>query len=189
MTEKGIILDLFSESGNWSKPYREAGYEVIQVDLKHGKQDVRLIKYDPLRKVHGIIANPPCVVMSKARRRPTPDELLESLSCFDATCRLIALHSPVFWVIENPFHSRIRQFYGPPKQRIVMSRFGFPSSKETGLWGHFNKVKYPSEFTPHPAALEKTRSMKRSRKFDNMSSRQRAETPLLLGEMFFQANP
>ena len=38
------ILSLYDYSGNWSLPYREAGYEVVQVDLKRGGQDVRLLK-------------------------------------------------------------------------------------------------------------------------------------------------
>ena len=31
------ILSLFDYTGNWSEPYRQAGYNVIQQDLKHGK--------------------------------------------------------------------------------------------------------------------------------------------------------
>lgn len=33
------ILSLFDYSGNWPKPYLDAGYNVVQVDIKHG-QDV-----------------------------------------------------------------------------------------------------------------------------------------------------
>jgi len=30
------ILSLFDYTGNWSKPYRDNGYNVIQVDIKLG---------------------------------------------------------------------------------------------------------------------------------------------------------
>lgn len=51
------ILDLCSGSGEWSRPYREAGYDVIQVDVKDG-QDVRLLEVLPY-PVRGILAAPP----------------------------------------------------------------------------------------------------------------------------------
>lgn len=34
--ERNIIISLFDYTGNWSRPYRENGYEVIQVDIQHG---------------------------------------------------------------------------------------------------------------------------------------------------------
>lgn len=35
-SNKKVILSLFDYSGSWSKPYRDAGYDVVQVDLKLG---------------------------------------------------------------------------------------------------------------------------------------------------------
>lgn len=183
-----VILDLFSHSGNFSRPYKEAGCEVIQIDIRLGHEDIRLLPYIEGKYIDGIIACPPCQKMSKARNKPTDSELIESLSCFDAVARLVVLYKPSFWVFENPFHSRIRKFYGPPRQRIVMSRFGFPSSKETGLWGNFNIVKYPEVIEAHPSALTKSRSCRRSKEFENMNANQRAETPVGLGQAFFKAN-
>jgi|TARA_R100000501_G_C2548953_1_gene64445 superfamily I DNA and RNA helicase len=37
------IISLCDFTGEWSRPYKEAGYDVLQVDLKHG-QDVRLFE-------------------------------------------------------------------------------------------------------------------------------------------------
>ena len=31
--EKNIILSLFDLTGNWSKPYKDNGYEVIQITI------------------------------------------------------------------------------------------------------------------------------------------------------------
>lgn len=36
MADKKIILSLFDLTGNWSRPYKENGYEVIQVDIQLG---------------------------------------------------------------------------------------------------------------------------------------------------------
>lgn len=32
---KHLVISLFDHSGNWSRPYLNAGYEVIRVDIKH----------------------------------------------------------------------------------------------------------------------------------------------------------
>lgn len=181
-----LILDLYSLSGNFSRPWKEAGYDVLQVDIKPGpgiQQVVRLMDWVPNRKVLGIIACPPCNKISKARgKRPTEAEFLESVSCFDAVSRMVLLYNPVFWVFENPFHSAIRRFYGPPRQRIRMSWFGFPASKETGLWGDFEPVKSKaSDWNP-------VRGAHGTNMIGDLGSRKlRAETPELLGIRFFEA--
>lgn len=56
-----IILSLFDYSGNWSRPYANAGYEVYQIDLKLGFDINTLIPEEfPFETVHGILAAPPC---------------------------------------------------------------------------------------------------------------------------------
>jgi intein/homing endonuclease len=52
------ILSLCDYTGNWAKPYADAGYKTILVDLKHG-QDVRLLE-KPQEEIYGILAAPPC---------------------------------------------------------------------------------------------------------------------------------
>ena len=61
---KGTILSLCDFTGSWSRPYREAGYHVVQVDLQHG-QDVRLLRR-LAEPVHGILAAPPCTHFSRS---------------------------------------------------------------------------------------------------------------------------
>lgn len=58
------ILSLCDYSGTWSKPYRDAGYDVIQIDLQRGGQDVRLLQRE--KDVHGILAAPPCTCFARA---------------------------------------------------------------------------------------------------------------------------
>src|SRR3990170_5054740 len=51
-----IILDLCGGTGAWSKPYKDAGYDVRLITLP--EQDVRY--YKPPDRVYGILAAPPC---------------------------------------------------------------------------------------------------------------------------------
>ena len=81
------ILSLFDYSGNWSKPYRDAGYHVIQIDIKHG-QDVRLLKLAGLPTIHGILAAPPCTEFASSGARWWAEKgeqaLLDGLALVDA---------------------------------------------------------------------------------------------------------
>lgn len=62
-TEGKIILDLCGGTGSWSKPYRDAGYDVRLVTLPDN--DVRT--YEPPAGVYGILAAPPCTEFSVAK--------------------------------------------------------------------------------------------------------------------------
>lgn len=67
------ILSLFDKSGVWSKPYKDAGYTVIQVDIQNRNSiDVFELMDDVMKQVvegkseginvnvYGILAAPPC---------------------------------------------------------------------------------------------------------------------------------
>jgi len=84
------ILDLCGGSGAWSKPYADAGYDVLIIDPVADGRDVRLLQAKQGR-IHGILAAPPCTVWSYARNRypPTEAEILESLSAVDACHRIV----------------------------------------------------------------------------------------------------
>ena len=55
MNKDKIILDLCGGTGSWSKPYRDAGYDVRVITLPDN--DVRT--YEPPENVYGILAAPP----------------------------------------------------------------------------------------------------------------------------------
>ena len=69
------LLDLFCGAGGASKGYAEAGFEVVGVDLKHGKrypfeylrQDVMSLDIDFLRSFDVIHASPPCQLFSSTK--------------------------------------------------------------------------------------------------------------------------
>lgn len=144
------IVSVFDYSGEWSKPYLENGYEVIQIDLKRGK-DIRTINYTDLPdEIHGILLAPPCTDFSVSGaqywgQKDQDGRTFKSIALMDAGLRLIALKKPVFWVLENPV-GRIKNFLGPPKMWFQPHQFaGWADdpekeryTKKTGLWGDFN---------------------------------------------------
>ena len=57
---KKIILDLCGGSGSWSRPFKEAGYDVRLITLP----DYDVCTYQPPENVFGILAAPPCTEFS-----------------------------------------------------------------------------------------------------------------------------
>ena len=97
-----ILLDLCGGSGAWSKPYRDAGWEVTKIDTRDG-QDVRIYQYAG-QEVDGILAAPPCTVFAVAgnRWKRSQMEMVGGLSVVDACLRMVLLYKPRFWCLENP---------------------------------------------------------------------------------------
>jgi hypothetical protein len=146
MTKDKRIISLCDYSGNWCKPYRDAGYEVIQVDLKFG-QDIRLLKY--MDDVYGVLAAPPCTHFSVSGaqywKKKGDVALLEGLALVDACLRFIVATRPVFWALENPV-GRLKDYIGKPTMYFNPCDYGDPYTKKTCLWGKFNMpVKHPVE--------------------------------------------
>lgn len=55
-----IILDLCGGTGSWSRPYKEAGYDVRLITLP----EYDVLTYEPPESVYGILAAPPCTEFS-----------------------------------------------------------------------------------------------------------------------------
>jgi len=128
-----IILHLCADIGSDSKPYRDAGYEVICI----GK-DIGVENYHPPENVYGIIANPVCTEFTIARTNAKCGDLEKGMFLVRQCQRIIESCSPVFWVIENPASGRLRQFLGKPNYVYQPWWFGSPWTKSTALWGVFN---------------------------------------------------
>lgn len=114
------LLTLFDYSGLWAKPFWDAGWDVIQMDIKHG-QDLNQFKsvedvFDwGINEVHGIIAAPPCTdfASSGAQYWPKKDAngtTAKSLELVRQVQRFANLFAPTdldceevfFWAVENP---------------------------------------------------------------------------------------
>lgn len=139
-----IILDLCGGTGAWSKPYKDAGYDVRLVTLP--EHDVKT--YQPPDNIYGILAAPPCThfTVSGAQYWKTKDadgRTFEDCTILTACLMIIARAQPKFWAIENPV-GRMRKLLGDPDFKFDPYDFGDPYTKRTYLWGHFNSpVKSP----------------------------------------------
>ena len=148
-----IILDLCGATGSFSKPYKEAGYDVRVITLPD--YDVR--EYAPacelendVYKVYGILAAPPCTQFSLARREYqalTPRDLEAGMETVKACLNIIwwwqlqetDCHLK-FWALENP-KGLLQRILGKPYLEFNPCDFGDPWTKPTDLWGFFNKPK------------------------------------------------
>ncbi len=134
------ILQLCADTGTDTKPYKDAGYNVILI----GK-DIGVENYHPPEDVYGIIANPVCTefsaaaidngVMKKKRERDIEGGLFLVRHCQ----RIISECNPVFWAIENPATGQLKHYLGEPTMTYEPWHYGSPWTKKTALWGKFNK--------------------------------------------------
>ena len=195
---KKVILDLCGGTGSWSKPYKEAGYDVRIITLP--EQDVR--DYIPPENVYGILAAPPCQMFSRARTTAkTPRDLRQGMELVKAClniiweCRYEPKHKKdgalKFWALENPM-GILRQFLGKPAFTFQPYEFGANYSKMTDLWGYFNipKIK-KTELTKDEKQKCKINNRKLPSILDITGSKQsarRATTPQGFAKAFFMSN-
>jgi hypothetical protein len=184
---RGLILSLCDYSGNWSRPYAEAGYEVVTLDLQHG-DDIRLARYQGM-PVHGILAAPPCTEFARSGaqhwKAKGESKLIEGMATVDACLRAVAIYRPTWWVLENPV-GRLKDYLGPPKFRFDPCDYGDPYTKRTWLWGNFTPPM--PLYCPTAVAVAPTLGSAIHR----MSSRNkngRSATPAGFAQAFFEANP
>jgi len=141
-----IILDLCGGTGSWSKPYKEAGYDVRLITLPDN--DVR--RYIPPDNVYGILAAPPCTEFSFAKSNSKyPRDMRKGMETVIACLKIIwqvqyDLPTPLakrtnlqFWALENPM-GLLKRYLGNPVYKFNPYDFGDAYKKETGLWGYFN---------------------------------------------------
>ncbi len=139
------IISIGDYTGIWSDPYKEAGYNVVRVDIELG-QDVRLFKFSG--NAHGVIAQPPCTHLAGSGARwwknKGEEALLEAMSIVDACIRVVMVTKPKWWVLENPV-GRLKDYLGSPKFYFNPSDFALLANnpdeeaytKRTCLWGEF----------------------------------------------------
>ena len=185
-TEK-IILDLCGGTGAWSKPYADAGYDVRVITLP--EQDVRWF-YALNEQVYGILAAVDCTDFAGSGAQYWPEKdadgrTLESLSVLDACCRIILVHDPVFWCIENPV-GRIRRWLKKPKKYFNPCDYGDPYTKKTCLWGKFK--------VPKDTPVEPVRACNQGSWLQKLGGKSaktkmlRSTTPPGFSKAFFEAN-
>ena len=193
-----VILDLCGGTGAWSKPYKDAGYDVRVITLP--EYDVR--NYIPPENVYGILAAPPCTMFSLARTRAKTKRDFEGGMIIVKACLHIiweCRYKPKyrkdgalkFWVLENPM-GFLRQFLGYPVMTFDPCDFGACYTKKTDLWGYFNKPKKnPIELNNEQKARCKINNRKLPSISDITGNKQvarRSITPAGFAQAFFEAN-
>lgn len=212
---KKIILDLCGGTGSWSKPYKEAGYDVRVITIP--QYDVRT--YEPPENVHGILAAPPCTMFSDARTNAkTPRDLQGGWEIVEACLKIIRKYQfmtqsdqqkypPLaFWALENPWYGRLKWFLGHPPFIFSPWEFGDAYKKKTAIWGYFNfPIKIVTDITSvmTDEQIEKHKTNSQTLpKFDYMKSKdihpeafgkydrqaRRSITPAGFANAFYKAN-
>jgi hypothetical protein len=191
---RGVILDLFSGTGGWSKPYQDAGYEVIGVDLKFECNVLNLISAQ-LPQTHGILAAPPCTDFANSgaqyfKAKDVDGRTAASLKLIDKTLALIQELHPAWWALENPIGRlpRLRPNLGKPVMYFQPYEYGDPYTKRTALWGKFNinLIKNPVE--PQKVCAQGSWVQRLGGKSERTKTL-RSITPPGFAKAFFEANP
>jgi hypothetical protein len=185
------VISLFDASGEWSKPWAEAGFNVVTYDLQTG-QDIREFDAQMLLEEHGndnvwaVLAAPPCTdyASSGARywkskdadgRTEISNELVRQV------LRTVELLRPAVWAMENPVGRMAKVNNLPPAQLTFQPNlYGDPYTKKTLLWGNFNN-KLPQ------APVEPTEGSKII-KISSGNKYERSLTPEGFAYSFFSAN-
>ena len=205
-----IILDLCGGTGAWSKPYKEAGYWVINITLPDYdilKTEIRPQYRDMIFKgknglivdfdnIYGILASPVCTMFSLARTRAkTPRDLRRGMKLVIACLNIIWEcrydHKLAFWCLENPM-GYLRQFLGKPVFTFDPCDFGDPYTKKTDLWGYFNIPK-KNRVEPEFVDFESGKRMSKMHYETSYKSEERRKilrsiTPPGFAKAFFESN-
>lgn len=195
-----IVLSLFDLTGEWAKPWAEAGYDVFTFDIQNDPEmeDINKFSAQFLNEdwgafggdIYAIISANPCTdfAVSGARHFAVKDangKTVESVELVHQTLRTIEYLKPQVWAIENPV-GRIEKLTGLPPWRLSFdpNHFGDPYTKKTLLWGRFN-ADLPI------APVEPTEGSKMWSQYGGKSQatkNARAQTPEGFAYAFFQAN-
>lgn len=195
--EDKIILDLCGGTGSWSRPYREAGYDVRIVDPYAGSDPVQWFEFIE-DKVYGVLAAPPCTDFSSSgaqywKAKDENGDTQKSIGVVDACLRIVLLSNPKFWCLENPV-GRLKRWIGPPVMYFNPCDYAGYSSKperdcytkKTCLWGNFN-VPEQKPMTAVKTCNQGSWVQKLGGSSDR-TKRLRSVTPEGFARAFFEAN-
>lgn len=208
---KKSLISLFDYTGNASRPYKENGWDVIQVDIQHG---IDILTWDYLKWYQSreeystlpevaIIAMIPCTdyALSGAKHFAKKDAngtTSESQKLVNRVKEIIDFfdHMRVlrFWQIENPM-SRIHKlntWMGSPRLKFNPCDYAghdpVPDNsrynKMTWIWGKFHmpETKYMPPFSKEYPGFKKLGG--KSLKTKN----ERSKTPLGFAYAFYHSN-
>ncbi len=165
--KRDIIISLFDYSTSWSLFYEKAGYTVIRVDLKNGINILTWnYKWIDHNRVAGILAAFPCTEYTVScnrlwRQKDQDGRTAAANALVSKTLEIVDhfWHDELFWSMENPggrltrmlagqyqpgepkikIPARLRPIVKKPAMKFNPCNYGDPWTKQTLLWGSFNK--------------------------------------------------
>lgn len=187
-----VVLSLFDHSGEWSRPWAEAGYEVFPFDIQDGV-DINEFSVEYLNQQFGfsdvfaILAAPPCTDFASSgaqfwKAKDADGRTEASNELVRQALRTVEYYKPAVWAMENPV-GRIASLNGLPEPLYVFdpAHFGDPYTKKTLLWGNF-------ETSLPLAPVEPTEGSKITEKISGRDKNARSLTPEGFAYAFFMAN-
>lgn len=133
--DRKTILHLCADIGSDSRPYCDAGYNVVLIGREIGVEN-----YHPEKGVYGVIANPVCTEFSIASGFHKQNDYSKGMSMVMECKRIIRECDKLqFFVIENPALGRLKDYLGKPNMTYEPWHYGSPWTKKTALWGVFNE--------------------------------------------------
>ena len=196
-----IVLSLFDHTGNWSRPWAEAGYEVLCFDIQDNPETGDVNAFDvgffadffgdfQGLEVYAILAACPCTEFARSGSRhfATKDadgRTEAAVELVRQTLRTVEYYRPAVWAIENPV-GRIEQLSGLPRWRLSFDphHLGDPYTKKTLIWGRFNADLPVAPVEPVDGSKMHTQFGGKSQATKNA----RSETPEGFSYGFFLAN-
>ena len=140
---KKVILHLCADIGSDSYPYAcDPDYRVILIGKAYGVENLTkhaLQRDFGVTAVHGIIANPVCTDLSRARHGGKAKDAQNGLILVRECQRIIKALQPQWWVIENPASGVLRDYLGKPDLIYQPYEYGSGWTKKTALWGIFRQ--------------------------------------------------
>lgn len=188
------ILSLFDYTGNWSRPYKENGYNVIQIDIKLN-QDILVYNYRDLENIYGILIAVPCTCFAGSGARwwkemDATGRTVANIKLVEKSLEIVNYFQPAFWALENPVGriGKLVHELGKPKLIFNPYDYGDPYRKRTCLYGNFN---LPEKSPVEPIGLRKDQPDEWYSKVGGKSEKTkeyRSATPAGFARAFFEAN-
>ena len=135
------ILDAFSGSGNWVKPWLKTVSFDIEIDsvdilnLPHVNHCMDIRDFKIIKEYHIVYASFPCQHFSKIRNcyaKSTEEEMKKAIELSDYAFYL-ASKAKLAYLLENPYTGDAIRLY-PNYRKVDYSEYGFPMRKRTAIW-------------------------------------------------------
>ncbi len=147
------LLELFSGTGSIGKAFREAGWEVVSLDMDPKARatitaDFMEWSWCEFGTTHfdSIWASPPCTEYSVAKTTGKPRDMEKADKIVQRTLECIQYFMPKTWFMENPQTGYLKGravVEGLRYKDVSYCTFGFPYKKATRIWSN-------SEWQPLP---------------------------------------